>query len=261
MRTAVCDDDRKFCHRMKGILEQYEEKREIYMGVELFYDGNELCESMARGERYDLIFLDVLMSGVNGIETGKYIRKAIEDEEAKIIYVSFDEGHAVELFQNQPTNFLKKPVKTEQVFHTLDELSRAAERRRTHFVYKRGNLTYRIPYRDIFYYQSAGRKVQIHTRNRVWEYNGKLSHLLKDGLPSDFISIHKSYIVNRNYISEKRYDKIYIAAERIWLSISQAHRKEVRKRLKDQISKLGTGRKFSTNFDRITDEFCQKTRK
>ena len=86
MRTAVCDDDRRFCHRMKGILEQYEEKREIYMGVELFYDGNELCESMARGERYDLIFLDVLMSGVNGIETGKYIRKAIEDEEAKIIY-------------------------------------------------------------------------------------------------------------------------------------------------------------------------------
>lgn len=223
------------------------------MGVELFYDGNELCESLARGERYDLIFLDVLMSGIDGIETGKYIRKAIEDEEAKIIYVSFDEGHAVELFQNQPTNFLKKPVKTEQIFQALDEFSRAAEKKRTHFVYKRGNLTYRIPYRDILYYQSAGRKIQIHTRSRVWEYNGKLSHLLKEGLPSDFISIHKSYIVNRKYISEKRYDKLYVAAERVWLSISQAHRKEVRKRLTDQ--------KFSTNFDRITNEFCQRARK
>jgi len=119
--------------------------------------------------------------------------------------------------------------------------------------YRQGKLTHQVPFSEILYYQSTGRKVQIHTLSQIWEYNGKLSHLLREGLPSDFIYIHKSYIVNRNYISEKRYDKLYVAEEKVWLSISQAHRKEVRKRLEIP--------GFTTNYDRKVNEFCQKGRK
>lgn len=77
-----------------------------------------------------------------------------------------------------------------------------------------------------------GRKIQIHTPKQVYEYNGKLLQLLEEGLPPNFICIHKSYIVNRDYILGKMYNKVYIKEEEVWLPISQRYRKEVRERLR-----------------------------
>ena len=233
VRIAVCDDDRRFCSEMKGILEQYEESKGIYIEIGLFSDGRELCKSLKRGERYDLVFLDILMEQVNGVEAGKFIRNVMEDDDTKIVYVSSDEEHTVELFQNQPTDFLKKPVRIRRVFQTLDTIQRSGRKRQNQFFYKQGKLIHAIPYSDIIYYQSVGRKIQIHTPKEIYEYNGKLSQILGDGLPSDFICIHKSYIVNRNYILGRMYNKVYLKEEDTWLPVSQIYRKQVREYLKD----------------------------
>lgn len=267
MRIAVCDDDRKFCYKMKEILEQYEETKGICIELDLFFDGNELCRRLKTGEQYHLIFLDVLMRQLNGVETGKFIRKVMEDYDTRIIYVSCDEDHAVELFQNQPTNFLKKPVQAQAIFQNLDAIQKRDRENQKQFFYKQGKLIHEIPYSEIIYYQSMGRKIQIHTPKQIYEYNGKLSQLLREGIPSNFICIHKSYIVNRDYISGKMYDKVYLKGEKIWLSISQKYRKSVREQLKehegeesiirtpdrDRIKKYAG---LSTNFDRKADEFC-----
>lgn len=267
MRIAVCDDDRRFCYKMKEILEQYEEMKGTRVEMDLFFDGNELCRRLRTGKRYHLIFLDVLMKQLNGVEAGKFIRKVMEDHDTRIIYVSCDEEHAMELFQNQPTDFLKKPVRNERIFQNLDAIQMRDRRNRKQFFYKQGKLIHEIPYSEIIYYQSMGRKIQIHTSKQIYEYNGKLSQLLREGIPSNFICIHKSYIVNRDYITGKMYDKVYLKDEKVWLSISQKYRKSVRQRLKEHKSeesiirpydrekiKKYTG--FSTNYDRKTDEFC-----
>lgn len=233
MRIAVCDDDRRFCSEMKGILEQYEETKGIYTEIVLFSDGNELCKSLKKGERYDLIFLDILMERVNGVETGKFIRKVMEDDDTKIVYVSSDEKHTVELFQNQPMDFLKKPIRIRRVFQTMDVIHRNEKKRQNQFFYKKRKLMHTVPYSEIIYYQSVGRKIQIHTPKQIYEYNGKLSQILRNGLPPDFICIHKSYIVNRNYILGRMYNKVYLKEEDIWLPVSQIYRKQVREYLKD----------------------------
>ena len=178
MRVAVCDDDRRFCYKMKDILEQYEEIRGIHMETDLFFDGNELCGRLETGQRYHLIFLDVLMKKLNGVETGKFIRRVIDDYDTRIIYVSCDKEYAIELIQNQPTNFLKKPGGARQIFQNLDAIQRRDRKEQNQFFYRQGKLVHEIPYSEIVYYQSMGRKIQIHTPKQVYEYNGKLSQLL-----------------------------------------------------------------------------------
>ncbi len=262
MRVAVCDDDRRFCYKMKDILEQYEEIRGIHMETDLFFDGNELCGRLETGQRYHLIFLDVLMKKLNGVETGKFIRRVIDDYDTRIIYVSCDKEYAIELIQNQPTNFLKKPVGARQIFQNLDAIQRRDRKEQNQFFYRQGKLVHEIPYSEIVYYQSMGRKIQIHTPKQVYEYNGKLSQLLKEGLPSNFICIHKSYIINRDYVMRRMYDKIYLKDTEEWLPVSQKYRKQVRESLKKSIIHTfggPTGKSyagFSTNYDRETDEFC-----
>ncbi len=236
MRIAVCDDDRSFCYGMKQVLEQYEELRGICIEVEIFFDGTQLCKSLREGRKYDLVFLDILMEQMDGVEAGKFIRKGLEDDDTKIIYVSTNRGHTDELFQNQPVNFLKKPIKTQRIFENLDGIRRNDKKRQSQFLYKQGKLFHEVPYSEIIYYQSSGRKIQIHTPKQIYEFNGKLSQIMKEGLPSNFICIHKSYIINRDYILGKMYDKVYLKGEEEWLPISQIYRKEVRKILKEVFS-------------------------
>ncbi len=65
---------------------------------------------MAGGEYFGLIFLDIEMQYVNGIEAGKIIREKMKDELTKIVYISGSDNYAMELFQVRPLDFLIKPI-------------------------------------------------------------------------------------------------------------------------------------------------------
>lgn len=229
MRIAICDDDVRFCRRLKDILEKYEETYRFYLELEVFSDGSYLCERMAAGRRFDLIFLDIVMEKVDGVETGRFIRKVLGDYDTKIVYVSSGGEPAIELFQNLPMDFLRKPVSEKRVWHALNEGRRLSHKDGHLFSYKRGREIFQIPYSEIMYYQSVGHRIQIHTPGQMIEYIGKLSELLDQGLPPEFIIIHKSFVVNRNYITRRTYSRVYIKAADIWLSVSQIHRKPVRR--------------------------------
>lgn len=75
------------------------------------------------------------------------------------------------------------------------------EKRNTHFVYKKGSATVRVPLQDILYFQSDNREVIIYTIDNKDQFYGKLSDLEKDLADSFFLRVHKSFIVNSNFIS------------------------------------------------------------
>lgn len=64
------------------------------------------------------------------------------------------------------------------------------------------------------------------------EFYGKLSEILKRGLPEQFVQIHQSYIINKDYIVELENDRVYLKGERGYFSISRTFRRSAAAHLK-----------------------------
>lgn len=225
MRAAICDDDEKIGSKLRMFLEDYGEMRGISVEVEVFSDGEFLLKELEMGKRYDILFLDIIMKNVNGIKAGHFVRETLGDFQTRIIYMSVCEDHLMELFDKQPVGFWKKPLNLEKMVSDMDQLMR--QMAGDSFFYRSGRVANQIPYREILYYESVGRKVLVHTRREVHQYFGKLSQLLEHGLPPNFLCIHKSYIVNLDHVREIRSDCVYLPDGDRWLSISKTHRKRV----------------------------------
>ena len=206
-------------------LEEYGESRGISMDVEVFSDGEILLQQLKMGKQYDLLFLDIIMKHVDGIRVGEFIRNGMEDFHTRIIYMSTSKAYLMELFDSQPIGFLEKPLTREKVRAGMNRILR--QMAGDSFSYRSGRISSQIPYREILYYESCGRKVLVHTNDGICEYFGKLSQIMEQGLPPNFLCIHKSYIVNLDHVGEIHRDCMYLPEKNRWLSISKIHRRQV----------------------------------
>ena len=225
MRAVICDDDEKLCRILQIFLEEYGESRGISVDVEVFSDGEILLQQLKMGKQYDLLFLDIIMKHVDGIRVGEFIRNGMEDFHTRIIYMSTSKAYLMELFDSQPIGFLEKPLTREKVRAGMNRILR--QMAGDSFSYRSGRISSQIPYREILYYESCGRKVLVHTNDGICEYFGKLSQIMEQGLPPNFLCIHKSYIVNLDHVGEIHRDCMYLPEKNRWLSISKIHRRQV----------------------------------
>lgn len=229
---AICDDNKRDCYNLEEMLEFYCREKRIAMESDLFYDGISLYETMSLGKQYDLVFLDVVMDGMDGAMVGRGIRCALDNEEVQLVYMSYGVKDAEALFENRPLKFLRKPFHKKRVFQIADYARKLSFRRERQFAYQKKRVFYQVPYEEILYFQSSGRKVEIHMTDEKSEFYGKLSEILKRGLPEQFVQIHQSYIINKDYIVELENDRVYLKGERGYFSISRTFRRSAAAHLK-----------------------------
>ena len=94
--VAICDDDELLCSQLEGMLEPYRKRGLIRS--EIFHSGEKLCKALDSGKHYDLLFLDIELCVMNGIDVGKKIRDVLDNERIHIIYISAKQEYAMELF-------------------------------------------------------------------------------------------------------------------------------------------------------------------
>lgn len=120
MRVAICDDSRGICLELENIIESYKKAQGYKIDLEIFYQGEQLIRYLQTQETIDVLFLDVELPDINGIEIGKYIREELKNEQMFIIYISSYEEYSIHLFQNRPLDFLIKPLNEKIVKKKLE---------------------------------------------------------------------------------------------------------------------------------------------
>lgn len=240
---AICDDNKQDCDKLEELLEFYCQEKSVAMESELFYNGNSLYEKMSLGKRYDLIFLDLLMDGMDGIMVGNEIRKKLDDEEVEIVYMSYEVRNPEAVMENRPMKFLRKPFCRKRVFYIADYARNLGFRWGQKFLFQKNSVFYQIPCKEILYFQSCGRKIEIHMANNKEkiEFYGKLSEIFEKGLPRQFVQIHQSYIINKDFIVEFSKEKLVLKGEKGYFTISRTFRRKAMIHLKEnpkQISRL-----------------------
>ena len=71
-------------------------------------------------EQYDIIFLDIMLPQMDGVELGSYIRNVKNDNYTQIVYISSETSYAMELFEVRPLNFLIKPLDEKKIQKVLE---------------------------------------------------------------------------------------------------------------------------------------------
>jgi len=228
---AVCDDEIEISSELERYLMDIFSKLNIKYEIDVYYSGFALCEKMKVGAHYDLIFLDIEFAKgeINGVEVGKFIREAHQNDTVSIVYMSWEKRYSLQLHDIQPLNFIIKPMEFEKVEQVVKKHLARAEIWFSHLTYKFGHDIYKVRVRDIAYVESQGRKLILHLANGVQEvFYGSLKGLYKEQLQRfNFLFIHVAYAVNYDHVKLYRYDEI-VLENNVTLPISQTRRKAIR---------------------------------
>lgn len=238
LRIAICDDEKVICTQIEKILLEYSKLNFLEVDIEVFLSGEELCRYIEEKHGFDLIYLDIEMNIMNGIEVGKKIRKQLKDYKTEIVYVSGKDSYDRQLFDLQPLNFISKPIKSNKVIENLNLAISRAEKLNDTFTYKKRTEVYKIPIKDIIYFECIDKQIKIITINHIDIFYGKIKDIFKNVVSHQFIKIHRSYIINYMHTTVFKYDEVTMSNS-VSLPISQSKRKEVKQiisRLESEVS-------------------------
>lgn len=199
LRIAVCDDDLQELSRISRLLKEYQEEKDTALHLDTYSGAIELLETMKSGD-YDILLLDVLMPGINGMQTAHEIRGF--DRDIKIIFLTSSPEFAVESYAVDAYYYLLKPATQVRLFPILDKLLSEASRSQEALSIKLSSGMIRILFNRLEYLEIMSKKLYFHlVDGSVKEVYGSLSEYEKTLLDrKEFIKTHRSYIVNMEWI-------------------------------------------------------------
>ena len=226
-KIAVCDDVASVCNELKTMI--MDMKNDLIckeITIDTFYSGEALIDNIKEENLYDLIFLDIELGKINGVEIGHIIRKQMEDYVTKIIYISSKDIYDRQLFDVQPLHFLKKPIDSKKVFDDIQLAMKISEKENRNFEFKSFRNTIKVPYRDILYFESRGRKVFLMGTKSNYTFYGNINSL-EEVLPKFFIHPNRSYFVNYEFVTCFKFEELIMTDGSV-IPISRNKRKEIR---------------------------------
>lgn len=223
-KIAICDDEQDICSQIYGVLVDCAGTIEEKLKIESFESGKDLHNVLSQGSRFDLIFLDIEMAGMNGVKLGKAVREEFRDEATQLVYISANQKYALELFQNRPLHFLIKPLKKADLCKVLKKALVLKVRQELCFEFVANRVLYRIPHKEILYFESFDKKLILYTVKVKHEFYGKLPEIQEQLVQFGFVQIHKSYLVNYAHIKEVHSGYVVLSSD-ITLTISKTFKK------------------------------------
>ena len=216
MDIAVVDDEKAIREHICGLVEEQQPESRI----EAYATGGEL---LASGKRFDIVFLDIQMEGMNGIEAARSLREKNANlgvEDTVLVFITGIRDYVFDAFDLYAFQYLLKPIDESKFAEVLERAVREAAKkkeRRVLFIKSR-NLT--LDQSEILYIESRAKKVEIHTKGaaQAIEIYAAMDEL-EGQLGENFYRCHRAYIVNMDCITEYDSESITLTnGDRVYLT-------------------------------------------
>lgn len=157
----------------------------------------------------DVIFLDIKLGDIDGITLAKKILERNSD--VKLVFITAFEHYAVEGFELNAVDYILKPFNEERLSKTIKRItdsdyknSKYASPSKTNdkLIMKDKNVWKIVDVKDISYFQSQDHNTTAVTTSGIFTLSYSLKELEEQLPNSVFIRIHKSFILNVNFIHE-----------------------------------------------------------
>lgn len=194
LRIAICDDEMEARDALRVQLEKIliEDTEEI---VYEFSSGTNAASWLAShpGE-IDLLFLDVEMKGLSGMEAAEKIRTF--DSQLTIVFVTGYSDYVFDGYRVGALDYVMKPVTDEKLRQVIGRMRAKCEQEEAlTFTLKNMDGTWRFRFSDILCFYSDRRKVILVTEKNQYPFYARLDEIEKQ-LSANFVRIHQRYLIN-----------------------------------------------------------------
>lgn len=193
-RIAICDDMPECSDELQSLILKWEHCPEDF-SIDVFSDADSLIN--AHTERpYDILFLDVLMPLLSGLEAAAEIRQ--QDKSVRIVFLTASAEYAVDSYRVKASNYLLKPVDPVLLYRCLDELGQEIRQEVKAIPVRSRHGVHRVELNRIEYMEASNKDVifslidgqTILSPDPLYTFEHRL--LISDG----FFKCSRSYIVN-----------------------------------------------------------------
>ena len=201
MKIAICDDEAYFIDALCSLLEEWAKERGIKLMLYRFTNGDDLIAAH-QSEYMDIIFLDIIMPLLNGIDTAREFRNM--NQNVPIVFLTSSAEFAVDSYEVKAFNYLIKPVDRAKLFLTLDDFLKTFNLPKIFFTAKTADGFCRIAIADVDYLEAQNKQVLVHlTNDRTIAIRELFSKCAEVFSPENgFCCCHRSYIVNLSNVEQ-----------------------------------------------------------
>ena len=175
----------------------------------------------------DLLFLDVEMENMDGMEAARQIREF--DENIMIVFLTGYAEHVFDGYSVGALDYMLKPVTVQRLMELLHRVRVKLEQEESQtFSFKNADGTWRFPLQEILYFYSDRRKAVLVTRDKEYTFYAKLDEIEKK-LDEQFVRIHQRFLVNPARVDYLGGDVVTVGGRE--LPCSRNHREQAMKRI------------------------------
>ena len=227
LQIAICDDEASERSRLREWLTGYCTAHNLCCNFTEYACGEALyADYDDQSARFDLVFLDIYMGGMNGVETAAKVRQY--DPMASIIFLTTSPDHAIEGYTVNADGYLLKPATNDQLTALMERLSHVLRRREEASLLAGGqNHSRRLDFADICWLESRNQNVKLHLMDgTVFISYERLCELESRLNAPCFLKCNRGMIVNMEHVKDASEDFVMCDGARIPIKVRE--RKNIR---------------------------------
>ena len=228
MKIAICDDEKQ----LRSLLRQKIAARSGNIKITEFSDGSELLNSK---ESFDIIFLDIEMPRLDGMETAAKLRSAGVD--SLMIFLTSHEEFVRDAFKVKAFRFLPKPVDKRELNEAMNEAEKELSSQDKLIIEQRGRI-YEVLTSDVLYIEAYGDGTYIYDNaGNVYDSKKQLTRWEKELSEKGFFKIHRSYMVSLGQVAKIEGTTVTLAGLQKPLSVSRRNLSAFKEAYLDHVRK------------------------
>lgn len=223
MNVLICDDEINNITDIKNHVSLFMKEHNLPVTFFEFTSGEEAIKDKIK---YDIAFMDIEMDGLNGIDTAKELKK-INNNIVIFIITAYDK-YLDDAMDLNILRYLCKPLNVERLYKGLEKALELIDNTLIDFYLKKDNSLMQVPISSIIYIEIENRGTKIVTDENTYYSKESIKYWREKLIQSYFYSVHSSFIINMNYITNYKRDELVLNKEYV-IPISYRKQAEYRK--------------------------------
>lgn len=218
MVLAICDDEKDERALLNELLKRYAREHELDFQICQYDSGEALLNAFLK-DQPQILFLDIYMNGITGVQTAQQLRQI--DTEVRIIFITTSEAHFSDGFAVDATHYLVKPADYGQLCECLRRCKAVTNKKEKKITVKVHRQELTIKHRDIFYIEAVRNGIVIHHKGGSTKVYIPFSQIIKSFDYADFLQCHRAFLVNLKKV-DKVADDCFVMQNKAIVPIRQA---------------------------------------